>query len=99
MAIVVEEKERKSNLLGIIGWLVFVGILIAAAYYVFFVKPELVKIPAAGSLGTIAPIAQISLHPEAVLQNPAFQTLSSSVVLPSPSGPAAVGRTNPFVSP
>lgn len=99
MAIVVEEGERKSNWLGIIGWVVFLGIIGAAAYYVFFVQPQLVTIPASGNLGTVAPIANIALHPEAVLQNPEFQTLNSNIVLPSPSGPAGVGRSNPFIAP
>jgi hypothetical protein len=59
----------------------------------------LVTIPASGTLGTIAPIAQTELHPETVMQSPAFQTLKSTIALPSPQGPAAVGRTDPFIAP
>jgi len=99
MAIVVEEGEKKTNILGIIGWLVFLGIAGAAVYYVFFAQPELVPILASSSLSTIAPIAQVSLHPDAVLQSPAFQALTSTVPLPTPQGPAPVKRANPFVSP
>ena len=100
MAIIVEEGEKKGgNILGIVGWLVFLGVAAAAAYYVFFAQPSLVVIPSNGSLSTIAPITQLALHPETVIQNPAFQALHSSVTLPTPQGPVPVGRTDPFVTP
>lgn len=99
MAIIVEEGEKKSNLFGIIGWLVFLGVAAVAVYYVFFAQPELVTIPASGNLGTIAPIAQSSLHPQTVIQAPAFQALKSTITLPSPSGPVSVGRPDPFIAP
>jgi hypothetical protein len=99
MAIIVEEEQKKSNLFGIIGWLVFLAIAGAAVYYVFFAQPELVTIPASGTLGTIAPIAQTALHPETVVQGAAFQALKSTITLPSPSGPVTVGRTDPFIAP
>jgi hypothetical protein len=99
MAIIVEEGEKKNNIFGIIGWLVFLGIAGAAAYYVFFAKPELVIIPSSGSLSSIAPITQLALHPDAVIQNPTFQTLNSSIPLPTPQGPTPVGRTDPFIAP
>jgi hypothetical protein len=99
MAIIVEEGEKNNNLLGIVGWLVFLGIAGAAIYYVFFAQPNLVTIPATGNLGTIAPITQVSLHPETVVQAPAFAALKSTITLPTPQGPVAVGRTNPFIAP
>jgi uncharacterized membrane protein YjjP (DUF1212 family) len=99
MAIIVEEEQKKSNLFGIIGWLVFLAIAGAAVYYVFFAQPELVTISASGTIGTIAPIAQTSLHPETVVQSSAFQALKSTITLPSPQGPAGVGRTDPFIAP
>ncbi len=51
MAIIVEESEKKSNLFGIVGWLVFLAIAGAAVYYLFFAQPQLVTIPASGTLG------------------------------------------------
>jgi hypothetical protein len=99
MAIIVEEEEKKSNLFGVIGWLLFLIIAGAAVYYVFFTQPQLVTIPATGTIGTIAPITQTALHPETVIQNPAFQALKSTIALPSPQGPAAVGRPDPFIAP
>jgi hypothetical protein len=99
MAIIVEENERKNNIFGIVEWLVFLLIAGIAIYYVFFAQPELVTIPATGNLGEIAPITQIVLHPETVVQGAAFQALTSTIPLPTPSGPATVGRTNPFIAP
>lgn len=100
MAIIVEENGgKRSNLLGIIGWLVFLAVAAVAVYYIFFAQPELVTIPATGAIGTIAPITQISLQPSSVIQGPAFEALTSTVPLPSPQGPAGVGRPDPFVSP
>jgi hypothetical protein len=99
MAIVVEEGEKKTNILGIMGWLVFLGIAAAAVYYVFFAQPELVTISSSGSLSTIAPITQVSLQPDAVMKDAAFQALKTTISLPTAQGPASVGRTNPFVAP
>jgi len=99
MAIIVEEEKKKSGLFGIIGWLIFLVIAGAAVYYIFFAQPQLVTIPASGTLGAIEPIAQTSLHPETVVQGAAFQVLKSTITLPTPQGPAAVGRTDPFIAP
>jgi hypothetical protein len=99
MAIVVEEGEKKSNLLGMLGWLVFLGIIGATVYYVFFAQPQLVVIPSTGTIGTIAPITQSAASPSVVMQSPAFQALKSTITLPTPQGPTGVGRTNPFIAP
>jgi hypothetical protein len=99
MAIIVDEGEKKTNLFGIIGWVVFLGIAAASVYYIFFAQPELVVIPATGSLGTIAPIASTAIQPSAVIQSGAFQALTSTVPLPTPQGPVSVGRTDPFIAP
>jgi hypothetical protein len=99
MAIIVEEGEKKTNMLGIIGWLVFLGLAAAAVYYVFFAQPQLVVIPSTGSLSIIAPITEAAVQPNTVIQGATFQALKSTIPLPTPQGPAAVGRTNPFVAP
>ena len=101
MAILIEEKRNKINFPRLIGWLVVIGILGAAIYYLFFVAPpSLVIIVPSEELRNIAPISQTTLHPEDVLNSPGFQALKPPTFsLPSPQGPAAVGRTNPFVAP
>ncbi len=98
MAIVIEEGQKKNNMIAVVGWLVFLGIAAGAAYYIFFAQPQLVTIPAAGSVSIIAPLTQNSLDPQTVIQSPAFQSLKSTVTLPTPQGPASVGgRSNPFI--
>jgi len=101
MAIVIEENgsSNRNGIFGIIGWLVFLAIAGVAVYYVFFAQPELVSIPATGSLGTIAPIAQLSLDPQSVVNSPAFQALTSTIPLPTTSTPATVSRPDPFLAP
>jgi hypothetical protein len=99
MAIVVEEGEKRPSILGFAGWFVFLLIAAAAVYYIFFAQPQLVAIPATGNLGTIAPLTQLQLDPTSVIQAPAFEALTSTIALPTPQGPAGVGRPNPFVSP
>jgi hypothetical protein len=99
MAIIVEEGRKKTNILGIAAWLVFLVIIGAAIYYIFFAQPQLVVLPATGSLNAIAPIAQLSLNPQSVVEGQAFQSLHSTITLPVPQGPAGVGRPDPFVLP
>ena len=99
MAIIVEENGKKSNLLSFVGWGVFLIVAVAAVYYVFFAQPELVAIPSNGTIGTIAPITQLSLQPQSVVQGSAFEALTSTIPLPTPQGPAAVNRMNPFIAP
>jgi|SRR6185437_1752671 len=99
MAIIVEEEKRKSNIGMIVGWVVILGIVGAAVYYVFFAAPELIEIPATGALSTIAPIAQVSLHPEDVINSAGFTALKPGIPNPTSTGPSAVGRTNPFIAP
>ena len=97
MAIVVEE-GKKSGILRIVGWISIILILCAAVYYVFFAAPEVVVIPTPANFQYVAPLAQVTLHPEDVLNSPGFQALKPpSFALPTPKGPAAVGRTNPLL--
>jgi hypothetical protein len=98
MAIVIEEGKKSNNLFAIVGWLVFLAVAAGAAYYIFFAKPELVTIPASGTVSVIAPLtAGGTVDPQSVIQGKEFQSLKSTVTLPTPQGPAAVGgRTNPF---
>lgn len=100
MAIVIEEERSRVNIMSILGWLVVTVMIATTVYYVFFAAPDLVIITPSGDFQNIAPIAQISLHPEDVLNSPAFQALKAPpFALPTPQGPAAVGRQNPLVSP
>lgn len=99
MAIIVEEGKKKTNILGVAAWLVFLVIIGAAVYYIFFAQPQLVAIPATGPLDAIAPIASSSLDAQSLTGSASFQALQSTVTLPTSTGPAAVGRPNPFIAP
>lgn len=100
MAIIVEEEKNKVNLIRLGGWLVILVVFGAAIYYVFFAAPELVIIAPPPSFSMIAPITQVALHPEDVLNSPAFTALKTPpFALPTPQGPAPVGRSNPFIAP
>ena len=99
MAIIVTEEKNRTNMLRIVGWLGILAVIGASIYYIFFAAPELVIIAPSTSLSQIAPIAQINIHPEDVLNSAAFQSLSSPIAQPTPSGPVSVGRTSPFIAP
>jgi hypothetical protein len=102
MAIIIEEEKngKNMNLIRFFAWLVILIIVAIAAYYLFFVKPELVIITPPANFQYIAPIAQANLDPQAVLNSPAFTALKQpNFPLPTPNGPVPVGRPNPFVSP
>ncbi len=98
MAIVVEEEKSRANPGRLFGWLGVIVILAVAVYYILFAAPELVVIPPPAGFATIAPISSASLHPEDVLNSPTFRALSQpSFSLPTSTGPAGVGRPNPFL--
>ena len=100
MAIIIEEDKKKSNIVAILGWLAVIGVLGAGVYYLFFAAPEFVVITPPTNLQYIAPISQVSLSPDDVLKSASFQLLKPpSFPLPTPQGPTAVGRTNPFIAP
>ena len=99
MAIIVEENKKGLNYYAVFGWIVFIGILAAASYYIFFAAPHLIAIPSTGSLSTIAPIATVNLDPQTVVNSAEFQALTSTIPAPNPLSPASVGRPNPFVAP
>lgn len=99
MAIVVEEGKKSANVVGLLGWVVVLAVIGCSIYYIFFAAPQLVVIPATGTISTIAPITQLNLNPQQVIGSPAFTALTSTIVLPTPQSPAAVGRADPFIAP
>ncbi len=85
--------------MGILGWVGFLVVIIATIYYVFFAAPQLITITPTAGLSAIAPIANVNLNPEDVINSKVFQGLHSPIPAPSPAGPAGVGRVNPFIAP
>ncbi len=78
MAIVVEEEQSRTDIVRLLGWLTVLCIIGAAVYYIFFAAPELVVIPTPTGFNTITPLAQMTIHPEDVLNSAAFQTLKAN---------------------
>lgn len=100
MAIIVEEEKSNINLVRIAAWGTIIVIICVAAYYILFASPELIVISPPAGFERIAPVSQFKLQPEEVLNSPAYQILKApSFPLPTPTGPAAVGRLNPFIAP
>ncbi len=100
MAIVIEEEKNNLDLFRLAGWAAIIVVLVVAAYYIFFASPELVIISPPASVQSLPPVTEFTLQPDAVLASPAFQLLKPpSFPLPTPQGPAAVSRPNPFVAP
>ena len=101
MAIIVEEERgNRIDIVRIAGWGVILIVLGAAIYYIFFAAPQLVTISPPPGYSSIAPISGLSIQPENVLNGAAYQALKQpNFPLPTPSGPAPVGRLNPFIAP
>lgn len=99
MAIIVEEEKKSSGILMILGWIVIIGIVIAAVYYVFFVIPPSAIILPSGNLQTINAVAPSNLDPQGVIGSSEFQALKQYIASPVATGPAGIGRNNPFLAP
>jgi len=99
MAIVIEEEKKSSNLLAILGWIVVLGIVVLAVYYIFFVEPPSAVILPTGTLQSVGSLPVASVNPEDVVNNAEFQALQQYVSEPTSTGPAPVGRQDPFIAP
>lgn len=99
MAIIVEEEGNKSNAVSMLGWLVILGIVGAAVYYIFFVSPPPAVVTPPAGFEDITPIANVNFNPSSVISSPSFQALKQYVADPTSTGPTAVGRTDPFLTP
>ena len=99
MAIVVEEDRKQSHIFAIAGWFVIFIMIAATAYYLFFAPPTVTPATPSGGLGSIAPLASSPVQPQSVEQNAALTALHTTIAAPTSTGPAAVGRSNPFLAP
>lgn len=97
MAIIIEEENKQASVGRILMWLVVLGIIVAAVYYIFFANPEIIDVAAPANLQNIDQLAGLNFNPEDVVNNGAFQSLKQYVSLSSST--AGVGRANPFSIP
>ncbi len=99
MAIIVEEEKTSSGIISFLGWASIIAILLVAAYYAFLTPAPVVVVAPPPGLNNLLSISSADLNPNSILQGAQFQSLKQHVPPPSATGPAGVGRTNPFVSP
>ena len=93
MAIIVEQEKKPVNWLNLTVVIVFVVLIFALAYFVFFKKPELIDVVLPGNLSKINTLSQVQVDPGPVvntLQKYFTTNYGSSLTIPTP------GRTNPF---
>ncbi len=99
MAIIVEEEKTSSGIISFLGWASIIAILAVAAYYGFLAPAPLVVVAPPADLNNLLSISSAGLNANSILQGAEFQSLAQHVPEPSATGPAGVGRTNPFVAP
>lgn len=99
MAIIVEEEKKSSGgFMGFFTWIILIGVIGFATYYIFFKKPEKVDDLIQSDLVGFESIDEISaqknLKPEEILNNPVFRSLVTDASYPRN---VRVGRVNPFL--
>lgn len=94
MAIVIEEKKTRSGFITVILWLVILGIIIGAVYYLFFSQPQLIEVVVPSNLQSAQNITKVSVNPQIVA--PLLQSLHPYIQ--SAGVPTNIGRSNPFLS-
>jgi hypothetical protein len=93
MAIVIEEEKKPVNWVAIASTAIFIVILFAGSYFLFFKKPEIVEEVVPKPLQDLSQISQLSFDPGAVLNSSKFKLLRQYT--PEISAPTP-GRSNPF---
>jgi len=94
MAIIVEEKRNSGNIVNFLTWIAVLAITVASVYYIFFKNPELVEFTASSSFKNVQELSKITIDPQELLNNAAFQALKQYVTLTPPQN---LGRSNPFL--
>lgn len=96
MAIVIEERKTSnaSALVNFFLWLFVLGIIGAAAYYIFFAQPQLVEFAAPRGFEGAQQISQIQVSVDEVMQDPRFTSLKQYVTIPEGG---SFGKPNPFL--
>lgn len=93
MAIIVEEGGKRTSFVGILIWLIVVGVIGSASYYIFFKQPEIVDIVVSSDLEDAAELSKIKLNRATIDSDPVFLSLEPYITPPTD---ADVGRLNPF---
>ena len=94
MAIVIQEEKRKINWFGLGVVFLITATAFTLIYYLFFVKPPLIEKVAPPKLQSIKELSSIKLDPNAVINDPRFQTLK---IYANQIEIGQVGKANPFM--
>ncbi|MEK7608831.1 MAG: hypothetical protein AAB495_04600 [Patescibacteria group bacterium] len=94
MAIVIEGEKRTKGIIGILVWIIVLVAVGAAAYYIFFRRPEIIEIATPANFQNTERLSKVKLTPEEITQNPLFLKLKAYV---SPLVSENAGRQNPFL--
>lgn len=86
--------ERSFPFFRIIGLLIFLGIIGAAVYYLFFAPTPAIDAFAPPQLQTLEQVSATVVDIDSLLESATFRSLQ--VHAPDP-GVGSVGRTNPFL--
>lgn len=94
MAVIIEEERPKVNLPAALSWGIVLIIIVAAVYYIFVRRPDIVDVSIPPHLQNTQRISQIKLNPETITNNPKLQSRRKFV---EPPVPGNLGRENPFI--
>lgn len=94
MAIIIEEEKKEINWYALVVVVVIVAIIGIAAYFLFFVKPELAEVVIPSHLKELPEIVKIKLNPADIFENPFVKNNLNKYV--EPVIPEGAYNPNPF---
>lgn len=93
MAIVIEERKNQASIMGILSWLVVLGMIVFVVYYIFVRKPEIIEFNTPDNLRAIEQIQSIQLDP-GIAKLP---QMTQRTQVGQPLNTQTTGRPNPFL--
>ncbi len=93
MAITLEEEKKPVNWLNVTAIILILTGILFSGYYLFFKKPELIEVVAAGKYQDIAKLSKLKVDPQDLIASPQFKLLKQ---FGSEINPPTPGKRNPF---
>ncbi len=94
MAIVIEEEKREINWFTAVSIIFIIGLVGAAAYYLFFISPPSIDVVFPLRIQSLSRLAEIEFDPQKVFAHPIYETLRQNI--PPLTVTPITGRSNPF---
>lgn len=95
MAIIIEEEKKGIGFTTILVWLIILGVIAFAAYYLFFKQPDIIDIVAPPVLDKTSELSKIKLNRATIDNDAIYNSLKSYITVPKDT---PQGRLNPFLS-